>query len=93
MKHAYAYDAEGNRVTETNYNAGNASTRNSLVDPKNSNAQVVEEYDGASTLLAHNDWDDAELLRVATLNNGASWSIATSMSLRLMVCTLAAPAK
>jgi RHS repeat-associated protein len=66
VKRAYAYDADGNRIAESNTNAGTTDTRNYLIDPNNSNAQIVEEYNNSSTLLAHYDWNDAELLREAT---------------------------
>jgi hypothetical protein len=42
--------------------------RNYLVDPNNTNAQIVEEYDNSGTLQSHYDWNDAELLREASLN-------------------------
>ena|GEM_PF-1142958 len=68
-KHAYAYDADGNRVTETNYLSGTSTTKHYLIDPNVSHAQVVEEFDNANQLLAHHDWDDAELLRSAVADS------------------------
>ena len=71
-KHAYWYDADGNRIAESNTNTSGTSTRNYLVDPNNSNAQILEEYDNTNTLLAHYDWNDAELLREANWNNSTN---------------------
>ena len=66
IKHAYTYDAEGNRIAESNISDSGIDIRSYLVDPNVSNAQIVEEYDDGNTLLAHYDWNDAELLREAT---------------------------
>jgi RHS repeat-associated protein len=68
IQRAYAYDADGNRIAESNTTGSGTDIRNYLADPNNSNTQIVEEYNNSNTLLAHYDWNDAELLREATRN-------------------------
>jgi RHS repeat-associated protein len=72
VRNVYAYDADGNRIAESNTNASGTDVRNYLVDPNNSNSQIVEEYDGTGTLEEHYDWNDAELLREASLDTDTS---------------------
>jgi len=72
VKHAYAYDADDNRIMESNNSASGMDVRNYLVDPNNSYAQVVEEYNNGSILLSHYDWNESELLREANLNEDTS---------------------